>query len=65
MSKETSAKVEGGYLVIKVPLNDPPRPSGTGKTLVVASTYGNQQTDLEIQGERVTVGVNAYIKRPR
>ncbi len=39
-----------------------PRPSASGKTLVVASTRGNTTTDSEIDGKQVTVGVNAYIR---
>ena len=37
------AKIEGTQLVIKLELQDP-RPSGSGKTLVVASSRGNQTT---------------------
>jgi len=47
--------------VIRVPLNSKPVLSGSGKTLVVASSHGNKQTQLEIQGKPVHVGVNAYI----
>ena len=39
-----------------------PRPSASGKTLVVASSRGNQATDAQIDGKTVTVGVNAYVK---
>lgn len=62
--KKLTATVEDGYLVIRVPLNPTPNRSATGKTLVVASSHGNKQTDLEIDGKPVFVGVNAYI-RPR
>jgi hypothetical protein len=48
-------------LVIKIPLNPTPVRSATGKTLVVASSHGNKQTELEVQGQPVFVGVNAYI----
>jgi len=56
--------VEGNELVIRLPLHRPPVLSSTGKTLVVASTRGNQRTEAVIDGQRVTVGVNAYIARP-
>jgi hypothetical protein len=56
--------IEKGELVIRLPLNQPPVPSGTGKSLVVASTHGNQRTDAVIDGQNVIVGVNAYIARP-
>jgi hypothetical protein len=56
--------IEGGELVIRLPLHRPPRPSVSGKTLVIASTRGNQRTEAVIDGQPVTVGVNAYIPRP-
>lgn len=40
-----------------------PRPSATGKTLVVASTHGNVPTPAVINGQTVYVGVNAYIRK--
>jgi hypothetical protein len=38
-----------------------PTPSASGKTLVVASTRGNQKTGLQVDGNDVYVGVNAYV----
>jgi len=49
-----------GNLVVTLPL-ETPTPSASGKTLVVASTHGNQRTTVQIDGKFVTVGVNAYI----
>jgi len=51
-----------GKLVITLDLQEP-TPSASGKTLVVASSHGNQTTDLIINGKNVTVGVNAYIRK--
>lgn len=59
--KKLAAAVEDGYLVIRVPLNPTPTRSSSGKTLVVASSHGNKQTEVEIDGKPVIVGVNAYI----
>jgi hypothetical protein len=59
--KKLTASIEGDYLVIKVPLNPTPVRSATGKTLVVASTHGNKETDVQIQGQPVFLGLNAYI----
>ncbi len=56
--------LEKGELVIRLPLNDPPASSASGKTLVVASTHGNQRTEALVNGQPVIVGVNAYIARP-
>jgi|GEM_PF-333939 len=55
------ATIEGDELVIRIPLNAKPERSASGKTLVVASTHGNKETDCVIDGKKVTVGVNAYI----
>ena len=63
MSKTATvtATIEGDELVIRLPLNKVPSPSASGKTLVVASSHGNQKTDAEVNGQNVVVGVNAYI----
>jgi hypothetical protein len=55
--------IEDSELVIRLPLKQPPVPSASGKTLVVASTRGNRQTDAVIDGRPVVVGVNAYIAK--
>lgn len=62
IAKRLTATIEGDYLVIRVPMNAKPVPSSSGKTLVVASSHGNKQTEVEIQGKPVIVGVNAYIQ---
>lgn len=63
MSDEVKLNVEltEEYLVIKVPRNNPPKPSKTGKSFVVASTYGNHPIDCLVDGKQITLGVNAYI----
>jgi len=57
------AKIENGVLIITIPIVDPPRPSASGKTLVVASSHGNQPTTAEVNGQPVIVGLNAYIRK--
>ena len=49
-------------LVIRVKLNDEPTPSASGKTLVVASSHGNQPTSAQVDDKPVIVGFNAYIR---
>lgn len=56
------AKIEGDYLVIKVKLQQP-APSASGKTLVVASSHGNQPTTAVVDGKPIIIGFNAYIKK--
>ncbi len=58
------ATIENGELIIRLPLNKTPLPSTSGKTLVVASTHGNQKTDAVLNGQPIVIGVNAYIARP-
>jgi len=60
-TKTLTAAIEDGFLVIRVPLNPAPTRSTTGKTMVVASSHGNNQTEVQVQGQSVYVGVNAYI----
>jgi hypothetical protein len=62
-AKKLTASIEDGYLVIRVPMNAKPTPSSTGKTLVIASSHGNKQTEVEVEGKPVFVGVNAYLHR--
>lgn len=57
-----SVEVDGVYLVIRCPMT-PPRPSTSGKTLVVASTNGNIPTTVMVQGQPVILGLNAYIRK--
>jgi hypothetical protein len=56
-----SAQIVGDELVLRIPMNAKPERSASGKTLVVASTHGNKETDCVVNGKNVTVGVNAYI----
>jgi hypothetical protein len=46
-----------GELIIYMPLNLPPQPSASGKTLVVASTRGNIQSSAVYDGKPITIGV--------
>jgi len=55
------ATIENNELVIRVPLQEP-TPSSSGKTLIVASSHGNQTTTAMIDGKPIIVGLNAYIK---
>lgn len=55
------ATIEGNELVIRIPMCEP-RLSGSGKTMVVATTSGNQVTTATVNGKAVVVGLNAYYK---
>lgn len=57
------ATVKGNVLLLEVPLCNPPRPSSSGKTLLVATTGGNVTLDLQIGGKPVKLGLNAYVAK--
>lgn len=54
--------IENNELVIRMPLEEP-RPSSSGKTMIVATTGGNIQTGVKVNDKPVYLGLNAYIKR--
>lgn len=66
MDSRLQASVEGEganrVLVLRLPFSTPGNQSASGKTMVVATTNGNLQTDIMVDGQPVTVGVNAYYK---
>jgi hypothetical protein len=55
------ATITNNTLTIEIPL-EKPRPSASGKTLVVATSGGNITTTAQVNGKAVTIGLNAYIK---
>ena len=56
-----TATIKDNILTVQIPLQAP-RPSSSGKTLVVATTGGNVTTTATVNGKPVTIGLNAYIK---
>lgn len=55
------ASIKDNVLTIIIPISE--KVSGSGKNLVIASTGGNQVTDVDYKGKKVTIGLNAYIKK--
>ncbi len=53
---------DGKTLAITVPVEEVIGPSSSGKTLIVASSHGNQATGVNINGKPLMLGMNAYIK---
>ena len=56
-----SVTVEGSRLIINAPLSDP-KPSASGKTMVVVSTHGNVDTGAEYDGAPLIMGLNVYYR---
>lgn len=65
MAAEIGAKLVGNgkKLQITLDLYAEPTLSKSEKTLVVASSHGNKETRLLVDGKLVIVGVNAYIRK--
>lgn len=57
-----TAKIENNRHIIIADL-ETPTPSASGKTLVVASTRENKETDVMIGGKPVIIRLNAYIRK--
>lgn len=58
---------EGTFLIIRCKLpakKTDAETSGSGKSLIYASTSGNMKTGLKINGDELVVGMNAYTKIP-
>lgn len=56
--KNVEMKVDGTLLTITVDLSKEFGPSSSGKTIIIASTEGNQKVD----GSDAVVGLNVYRK---
>ena len=53
--------IENNELVIRIPVENPPRPSKSGKSLIVASSSGNVTTSCMVEGRPLVAGLNCYI----
>lgn len=55
------AHVKGNTLVIEIEMFDPPRPSRSGKTRLIATVGSCARTDVIIDCQPVYVCLNAFI----
>lgn len=53
--------IEKNELVIRLPIHNTPKPSSSGKSLLIAGTGGFSSTSVEHKGKPVKVSVNATI----
>jgi len=63
MDNGIDVKIEGKKMIITIDMEAEPVISGSGKSIVLASTHGNQRTNAQYEGKPVTLGLNAYIKK--
>ena len=54
------AKIDDHFLKLYIPL-EKQRPSSSGKTLIVASSYGVQRTQIRHEGKEIYVVANAFV----
>lgn len=62
MAIECKYDQKSGKVTIVLDALAEPRESATGKTMVLASTQGNQSTTAQYNGRPLTVGANVYFK---
>lgn len=56
------AEIIDGKLVLTIPVYANPPLSSTGKSRIVATTSGNKETTLMVDGKPVIIGMTAYCK---
>lgn len=55
-----SAAIEGNMIVLRLPIS--PRPSNSGKNILLYTTAGNKTLDIEHDGQPIVAGINLYVK---
>jgi hypothetical protein len=53
------ARIEGKNLVVELPMKKP-RPSASGKTMIVASSRGVRRCAVKVEGEALYLSLNAF-----
>ena len=62
--QDADVSIDKGMLVVKVPIIAK-TPTRSKYYNLIATTRGNRETSLTIDGRTVNVGLNAYISRPK
>jgi len=69
MANEIEVKIVKGNLIITMPIATNPRPSKSGKTLILGTTGGNRPTGVSLkvdgQDQEIVMGCTAYIYPPK
>lgn len=62
IGKNVKATVKGNKLTLEIDLDQEFGPSSSGKTIIVASSEGNQTVGKNSQGAEIKLGINLYRK---
>lgn len=66
MTVEVVKKGKKKVMVITMPMNKHGEvESKSGKSWVISSSGGNKATGLDLNGDEIFVGVNAFCKKPK
>lgn len=57
------AEIKNGNLILTIPFSEKGRDSASGKTMVHATTSGNVESGVMVNGKPLVIGVNAYTKK--
>ena len=55
---------DGQYLILTIPVNDVPKVSKTGQSLLIASSCGTRVVDIKFNGYRMRALAYAFIQNP-
>jgi hypothetical protein len=56
-----TAEIQGNDLVVRIPLEQKLLKSQSGKTLIVASTFGPQLVEAKIREQLLRINLTAYV----
>ena len=59
--KAAHVEIKGKNLIVTIEMEDPPKRSESGKSLVIASTRGLATSTTQCQGKPIVIGLNAFI----
>ena len=59
---EPSVAVDGGTLVIRLPLYEKARPAASGKSLTIAGTRGNRKASVKFKGRDLFFQATAWVE---
>jgi hypothetical protein len=61
---KVKAEIKGKNLVITIPLFEKPKPSSSGKSLLVCSSRGVKKLSVKFDGQPIRIVLNGFIDLP-